>query len=711
MDSLSAAIVASSPAGGVLTEAEAYAAAQVLGLAVPRHVAADRPPSPGDLPPGDRLVVKVLSRSVTHKARAGGVAVVPRDEARAVAGAMLERFGDSAQGCMIAEHVAHDTAAELLVGVTRTTAFGTVVTIGPGGSHAEDLAAALGILVVRAGHPPPTNEDVAALPFTALGPDPVDVARLAATVAARAPLLPGALTSFEANPVVVTEHGTIALDALATVGESTSAAPPRPGSGIDAMLRPSSIGIVGVSGRGGPGREILRNVLGAGFPTSAITVVKPGEAEIDGVRCVPAVTALPESVDLLVLAVAAADVPGLLEEIVAGDLAASVVVVAAGLGERPGSEHLAAEVASLLAGAREHGGGPVVVGANSMGVSSVPGGYDATFIPPDRLAGPSHGPAGPVAIASQSGAFAITRMERHPALRPRYVVTLGNQIDVTLGDVLTAFARDPDVAVAACYVEGIQPGDGGVVLDAVDALAGRGALALVRHGGTTPGGAAAAASHTAAIATDAVVTRSLLEAHGALVAATLDEYDDLLAIAAAWHDRELGAGRLGVISNAGFEVVAAADGAQALPMPAPAPETIERLAVVLEDAGLGSIVEVRNPLDVTPMADDTTFAGAVEAMLDDPGVDVALVGCVPLTPTLRADAEGPGWVGERLASLARHPTPWAAVVDAGSRYDTLAETLVAAGVVVFRTVDRAASAIAGYVSWRSDVLQGRHVGA
>ena len=56
--------------------------------------------------------------------------------------------------------------------------------------------------------------------------------------------------------------------------------------------------------------------------------------------------------------------------------------------------------------------------------------------------------------------LACTKMSRLFNLDPRYVVSVGNQFDLTLGDYLTWLADDPEVDVFACYIEGFSPLDG-----------------------------------------------------------------------------------------------------------------------------------------------------------------------------------------------------------------------------------------------------------
>ncbi|HSN67972.1 MAG TPA: hypothetical protein VLV48_01920, partial [Thermoanaerobaculia bacterium] len=97
-------------------------------------------------------------------------------------------------------------------------------------------------------------------------------------------------------------------------------------------------------------------------------------------------------------------------------------------------------------------------------------------------------------------------------------------------------------------------------------------------------------------------------------------------------------------------------------------------------------------------------------LLDDDGVDAAIVGCVPLTPALNTLAPGAAHredlarddgVVTRLASLwNRTRKPWVMVVDGGALYDPMAAALGSAGIPVFRTADRALRAFSRWAMWR-----------
>jgi acyl-CoA synthetase (NDP forming) len=724
--SRAAAMVAVARAEGreTLLETEAYALAALLGIGAPAHVVVAPegtvPPLAGL--PGDRVVVKVLAAGVAHKSDRGGVRVVAREAAAvtaAVAGMTPEFSGEALRGWLVAEHVPHNEqpGGEILFGFRRTAAFGPVLVLGLGGSSAEWLAQSLPPLVQRAAGPervPVAEPVVAALTAGVRGAPPAValptlegfLARAAAGIAA----LPEDVVELEINPLVFTARGPVALDALARLGRLPAPAAPRPLAQVARLLRPRSIAVAGVSERLNPGRVIVRNVLAAGFPAGAVTVVKPGAAEVDGCRAVPSVAELPGRVDLLVLSLSAEAAPAVLEEVVARGAAEAVILIPGGLGERAGSERLAARLTAAIADGRRRGDGPVVNGGNSMGIRSLPGRYDATFIPGYKSSPAPDATAVPLAVLSQSGAFAIARLDRLTRFRPQYLVTLGNQADLTAGDYLACWQDDPGIAVVACYLEGFQPGDGARFLAAAARIRARGGAVVLYLGGRTPAGAAAAASHTAALAPDHAVAGALAREAGVLQAGTFEEFEDLVRLAVALRGRRLEGRRLGAVSNAGFECVAAADHQGPFTFPELGPATVEKVRALLAERRLEGVVGVRHPLDLTPITDDAGFAAAVEAVLADPAVDLGLVGAVPLTPALATlapgaghgeDASAPGALGPRLARLyAATSKAWVVVLDGGHLYDPLAGLLEAAGMAVFRSVDRALAALAAYAAHR-----------
>ncbi|MCE1207507.1 MAG: hypothetical protein LWX00_08910, partial [Spirochaetia bacterium] len=199
-----------------------------------------------------------------------------------------------------------------------------------------------------------------------------------------------------------------------------------------------------------------------------------------------------------------------------------------------------------LEDARAQGKGPLINGGNCLGIRSVPGKYNTLFIPEHKLPMPK-GKLAPMAVISQSGAFAICRISKHPDINPKYTITCGNQMDVTIGDYLEFLAQDQEIRVFAVYVEGFKMLDGLKTLNAAKAIAQSGRTVIFYRAGRTQAGAGAAASHTASIAGDYPVTRELFAQAGAIVCSNLDEFDDAMTMFTLLDGKKARGNRLGAV--------------------------------------------------------------------------------------------------------------------------------------------------------------------
>ena len=238
------------------------------------------------------------------------------------------------------------------------------------------------------------------------------------------------------------------------------------------------------------------------------------------------------------------------------------------------------------------------------------------------------------------------------------------------------------------------------------------ALILYRAG-RTAAGAKASASHTASIAGDYPVTKALFSQAGVVVVDSLEEFDDALTTFTLLLGKKARGKSLGAVSNAGFECVAIADNLGALELARFSPETGPKLEAIFAKAKIGEIVDVHNPIDLTPSSPDFGYDESFRAVLADPNVDCGIVGIVPLTPAMNTLAAGPDSHGEdflREGSLAvsygrlmaEGDKPWVAAVDAGVLYDPLAQELEARGVPVFRTADRALKMLNAWIAANSN---------
>lgn len=725
-----------------LLETEARTLLELLGVGVPRQIDI---PVDADIAAvandacrrltGSRLVVKIVAANILHKTELGGVRIVERrpEELVAAMAAMRESLGEyDLRGFLISEFVEYDHApgSELLLGMRWTRDFGPIVSFGPGGVSAEFLAKNLRpgrevtILSPKLAQGRSFKSILARNAITPLvtgirgqrGRMSSDelMSILSRFIDFASTHIPSPIAEMEINPLVPTSYLPVALDVLVRLSDDATftAQPPRPIEKIGRLLAPASAAVMGVSRAMNPGHIIVNNLLREGFDREKIYVIKPGEDEIEGCRCVPDLASLPHPVDVLVLSIAADQVPAVVDQVIATRKAESVIVIPGGLGEHEGSENLEQRIRQSVAASRSTDWrGPVINGPNCLGVSSVPGKVNTIFLPEVKLR--TGAPADhevPLAIVSQSGAFCVAKATKLTGLRPRYLVSIGNQIDLTVGDYLNYLEQDENIRVYAFYVEGFQPLDGLRWMEAAARITARGRPVILYSAGKTAEGARATASHTAAIAGDAVVTRELAASAGVIYADTLDEFEDLMRLFTMLSQKDPAGLRLGAMSNAGFESVAFADTLGPFHMAKLGSATEGRIAAVIRENRLDKIVTLRNPLDVNPLMNDRSFSDVFGALLADPEVDVAILGCVPLTGSLqtltksaehREDVAADEAVVAHLARIWRESAkPWVCVIDGGSIYDAMARQLELAGIPTFRTADRAMRLFARWCAWK-----------
>ncbi|MCO5100517.1 MAG: CoA-binding protein [Burkholderiaceae bacterium] len=503
---------------------------------------------------------------------------------------------------------------------------------------------------------------------------------------------------------------------------------PRPVAKIDKLIHPERIGIIGVSGSGmNFGRIILRNLIGSGFPKEQLVVLKPGETEIDGVRCVEGLAALDGRLDLLIVAVAASAVYALVDEIIDTGTVEAVMLIPGSMGETKKSREPAAALAARINAAHGKPDSPIFLGANCLGVVSHPGRYDSWFIPLERLPKPKKKPVRNSVMLSQSGAFMITRLSQNPWLDPAYMIALGNQTDLTHGDMLSYFADLPGIDTLGIYIEGFKDLDGLHFARAVRKAVLQGKQIVVYKSGRTAPGQGGVMGHTASIAGGLALFESVVRHAGAIVTEDLDSFDDLFYIAGALHAKKADGNRLGAISGAGFEAVAMADNIEydgyAMQMGALEDATVQRIEQILVAKKLDQLVEVRNPLDINPGADDEAHLEISAAFLQDPNIDAVIVGLDPTAPSVRSleqsklrpgyDLSDPKSTVHLMPPLAeRHDKPLIGIIDGGKLYDAMAARLMDQGVCCFRNCTRGTKALVRYFEARhnADYLKARRPG-
>jgi len=303
------------------------------------------------------------------------------------------------------------------------------------------------------------------------------------------------------------------------------------------ILEPQSIAVIGASrDRRHLGRRVLEALLSGGF-RGAVYPVNPNLDEIDSLRCYRSARDLPAGVDLAMIVVPAALVPGIVDDCGHAGVRA-LVVISAGFAET--GEHGRELQRQLLEKARAYG--MRLVGPNCMGVINT---NQSVRMNASFAAMPL--PQGRIALASQSGGLglAILQLAADRKLGISTFVSLGNKADVSGNDLLQYGENDPHTSTILLYLESF--GNPRRFAQLARRISCKKSIVVVKAGGTRAG-SHAAGSHTAGLAASDVAVDALFRQSGVIRASTIDEMFD---IAACLDLQPLPPdSRLGIITNA-----------------------------------------------------------------------------------------------------------------------------------------------------------------
>ncbi|MGV2384544.1 MAG UNVERIFIED_CONTAM: acetate--CoA ligase family protein [Thermobifida fusca] len=375
------------------------------------------------------------------------------------------------------------------------------------------------------------------------------------------------------------------------------------------LINPDSVAIIGASpNEAGHAGRCLANLERTGYPGRTYPV-NPKYDRIGAHTCYPSARDLPEQVDAAYLLVPARAVESALEDCLERGIR-TVTICSAGYAE------LGAEGAErqrrLVERARERG--VRILGPNCIGVLNP---VDTYVGCPTFNITYSYTP-GSIALLSQSGGMAASLFNRAQGrtIGIRTMVSLGNEADIQMGELLDAFVADPQTRVIAIYIEQLRDAERFAAAAERARAAGK-PIVLLKVGGSEAG-RRTVLGHTGAMAGEQAVFSSMMRHLGVV---EVHSIDDLLNTAYALSSLPLPAGpRLGALSPSGGECGYIADRASAhgLEIPLPTQQTLDELSEKLKLARPG------NPLDTTGqvIGDGALLSELMQIFTADPNLDM-----------------------------------------------------------------------------------------
>ena len=429
---------------------------------------------------------------------------------------------------------------------------------------------------------------------------------------------------------------------------------------FSALFRPRTVALVGASGDAAKNTARPQRYLRKHGYAGRIVPVNPGRAEVLGEKAYASIADIPGDVDHAFIMVEA--VERALE-----DCARKGVPVASiySNGFSDAGPHGAERQRRLVETAR--GLGVRLLGPNSMGVVDIPGRVALTvnaILEMERL------PAGGTSIVSQSGTMLGTVLSRGSARGFGYakLVSVGNEADLGVGELVTLLADDPDTRVILLFLETVR--DPAVLSAAARKASAAGKPVVAYKLGRSGLGEALARSHTGALAGADAALDAYFRDCGIV---RVDLLETLIEIAPLLDSRAPlnlnRPGRVAVVTTTGGGAAAAVD----------------RLGTRgVELAGLH---------DLTMTATRESYGATLVRLLDSPDCDAVLA-------VVGSSAQfHPQLAVEPILRAAGHAKPLAVFLTPHAE-ESLA-LLAARGVAGFRTPEACADALASLLQWNA----------
>ncbi|WP_208951935.1 bifunctional acetate--CoA ligase family protein/GNAT family N-acetyltransferase [Rahnella sp. ChDrAdgB13] len=444
--------------------------------------------------------------------------------------------------------------------------------------------------------------------------------------------------------------------------------------GLEALLRPESIAVVGASNK--PGRAgylMMRNLLDSGF-NGPVLPVTPAYRAVCGVLTWQDVASLPMSPDLAILCTHADRNMALLEQL--GERGCKTVIV---LSSQPD------QFAELKACAQRFS--MRLLGPNSLGILAPWQKLNASFSPVPIL-------PGKLAFISQSAAVANTILDwaQQRAVGFSYFVSLGDSLDIDVDDLLDFLARDTKTSAILLYLEHIS--DARRFLSASRSASRNKPILVIKSGRSGQAQQLLNSPLSLDAAYDAAIQRAgLLRVQ--------DTHELFSAVETLSHMRPLRGERLLIISNG------AAPAAMALDQLLLRNGKLARLGNEASKALTGILpknITASNPLDLHDDATPQLYQSVIMALLDSTDYDALLVIHAP-----SAAANGTVTASGVIDVVRKHPrgkyitllTNWCGEFSS----QEARKLFSTAGIPTYRTPEGAVTAFMHMVEYRRNQKQ------
>jgi acetyl coenzyme A synthetase (ADP forming)-like protein len=416
---------------------------------------------------------------------------------------------------------------------------------------------------------------------------------------------------------------------------------------------------------------IVNNLISHGYE-GKVYPVNPNATEILGLKVYPAISDVPDPVELAVVVLPVTMIMETMKAVGERGIKAAVVITG-------GFKELGEEGAKIERDlkALTDSYGMRIVGPNCVGTMGMYTGLNSTFIKGMPI-------AGPIAFVSQSGALGggVVDLVLDSNIGFSHFASLGNQMDVNETDMIEYLGDDDNVKVIAVYTEGLT--DGQRFIKVCREVSRKKPIVFLKAG-KNEAGAKAVSSHTGSLAGSYAAYQAALKQAGVIEVQTLSE---LFTVAWTLGTQPLPKNkRVAMTTNAGGAAALAADSIDfyGFSLAKIAPKIQERLRTKLNPSA-----QVSNPVDMLGSVSPEDYHWSLENLDADDGVDVLLPILVP-----QALVDTPG-VAQAWIDIKNKSKKTLLAILTGKHSTLEAEqALNRAGVPVFTYPDQVGPALKG----------------
>ena len=374
---------------------------------------------------------------------------------------------------------------------------------------------------------------------------------------------------------------------------------------LSSFFYPESILLVGASSKPKSiGYEILKSIINFGFK-GKVFVVNPKSDEILGIKCNKTIEEIEEKISLAIILVPKNLVFDALKSCASKQIK-NVVIITAGFREVGGE---GAELEKQITEFAKSNG-IRLIGPNCMGLINTDENVrlNATF-----AAEVPHN--SPVSFLSQSGALAAAVLNTIYLTGYSFgqFASIGNKADVNENDLLEFWWKDEKTKVITMYLESFE--NGRKFFELANQITKEKPV-IVLKAARTKSGSSAASSHTGALATqDDIVDCALIQS-GCIRVKTIEEMFETAN--SILNLKKLNGKKVAVLTNAGGPAILCVDEIekQGLEVSELNETTKNKLREILHPES-----SIKNPVDMLPGADATTYRTAAKILSEDENVD------------------------------------------------------------------------------------------